>query len=342
MTPVFTIAMPTSLEKSSSGSNWQSGSTTLITESLAGCVIEVDSSGFIVWQKTGLNDPIDAERLSNGNTLITEYIGKKVSEVDSAGNEVWNKSDLSAPKDAERLDNGNTLIVEYTGGRIIEVDNSGNIVWEITGLDGPIDVEIFDTGMLITEYLGGRIIVIGDNGWNITGLDGPADAERLDNGNILIVEYTGGRIIEVNSSGNIVWEKTGLLGPIDAERLNKTPNAPIIVGPTNGKVGIEYEYTFSVKDNGCYDVSIFVDWGDGSTNWTAVIEPGTDIKLNHSWHENGTYIIRAKAVDIFGAESDWTELVVTMPRNKLFNFNFNLLEWLFERFPILKILCYIL
>ena len=86
--PVFTIAMPTSLEKSSSGSNWQSGSTTLITESLAGRVIEIDSSGFIVWQKTGLNVPKDAERLSNGNTLITEHIGKKVIEVDIAGNEV--------------------------------------------------------------------------------------------------------------------------------------------------------------------------------------------------------------------------------------------------------------
>jgi len=373
--PVFTIAMPTSLEKSSSGSNWQSGSTTLITESLAGRVIEIDSSGSIVWQKTGLNapndaerlsngntlitesgmgrvievdnggnitweknglnDPVDAERLGNGNTLITEHVGEKLIEVDSAGNEVWNKTDLYAPKDAERLDNGNTLIVEYTGGRIIEVDNSGNIVWEITGLDGPVDVEIFDFSMLITEYLGGRVFEGGV--WEITGLDGPADAERLDNGNTLIVEYTGGRIIEVDNSGNIVWKKTGLLGPIDAERLNnEPPNAPIIDGPTCGRVGVEYEYTFNSTDDDGHDFWYYVDWGDDSP--IEIVFPsnpdGSGVaKANHSWDAKGTYVISARTLDIHGAVSKWGYLEVTMPKNKAFNFNFNLLSWLFERFP---------
>jgi len=39
---------------------------------------------------------------------------------------------------------------------------------------------------------------------------------------------------------------------------------------------------------------------------------------------------------IYGAESDWPELfTITMPKNKAFNFNYNLLEWLFERYPSL-------
>ena len=373
MTPVFTIAMPTSLEKSSSGSNWQSGSTTLITESLVGRVIEVDSSGSIVWQKTGLNvpkdaerlgngntlitesgmgrvievdnggnitweknglnDPVDAERLGNGNTLITEHIGKKVIEVDSAGNEVWNKTDLYAPKDAERLDNGNTLIVEYTGGRIIEVDNSGNIVWEITGLDGPVDVEILDTGMLITEYLGGRVF---EGNWEITGLDGPADAERLDNGNTLIVEYTGGGIIEVNSGCNIVWEKTGLLGPIDAERLNnEPPNAPTIDGPKNGKIGVEYNWTFVSTDPDEDNITYYIDWADecGGAEWYGPYPSGEEINIAHTYVYENTFIINTCAFDENGAPSNWTYFEVTMPKNKAFNFNFNLLSWLFERFP---------
>ncbi len=236
----------------------RSGNMTLITLHGDGKVIEVNSAGEIIWIKPGLDLPTDAERLSNGNTLIAQYGNGRVIEVDDIGDVVWEVTGLHKPMDAERRPNNNTLIAEgeiYPYGKVLEVDNSGNIVWEITGLDGPVDVEILDTGMLITEYLGGRVF---EGGWEITGLDGPADAERLDNGNTLIVEYTGGRIIEVNSSCNIVWEKTGL-GSIDAERLNnEPPNTPIIKGPTSGKVGVEYEYTFSVKDNGCYDVSIFV------------------------------------------------------------------------------------
>lgn len=271
MTPIITYAMPISFEKSDSY-NMQGGRV-LITESLAGRVIEVDNSGSIVWQKTdldtpmdserlengntlisesgrdrvievsrdgtivweknGLNGPVDVERLSNGNTLITEEIGEKVSEVDFDGNEVWNITNLHAPKDAERLGNGNTLIVEYGTNRIIEVTNSGTIVWLKPDLSGPIDVERDDIGMIITEYLGGRVFDGYEDGWEITGLDGPVDAERRGNGNILISEYNGSRIIEVNSSGIVVWEKTNLSGPIDVESWNQPPSVEII----NPKVG---------------------------------------------------------------------------------------------------------
>jgi len=342
--PVFTIAMPTSLEKSSSGSNWQSGSTTLITESLAGRVIEIDSSGSIVWQKTGLNAPNDAERLSNGNTLITESGMGRVIEVDNGGNITWEKNGLNDPVDAERLGNGNTLITEHVGEKLIEVDSAGNEVWNKTDLYAPKDAERLDngntliveyTGVLITEYLGGRVFEGGV--WEITGLDGPADAERLDNGNTLIVEYTGGRIIEVDNSGNIVWKKTGLLGPIDAERLNnEPPNAPIIDGPTCGRVGVEYEYTFNSTDDDGHDFWYYVDWGDDSP--IEIVFPsnpdGSGVaKANHSWDAKGTYVISARTLDIHGAVSKWGYLEVTMPKNKAFNFNFNLLSWLFERFP---------
>ena len=105
-------------------------------------VIEVDSYGNIVWEKTGLNLPMDAERLDNGNTLITEYNGSRVIEVDINGDIVWEKTGLNSPNDAERLENGNTLIAETNGHRVIEVDINGNIVWEYI-LGAPFDVERF-------------------------------------------------------------------------------------------------------------------------------------------------------------------------------------------------------
>jgi hypothetical protein len=113
----------------------------LITEQGGNRVIEVNDTGNIVWEKLGLNNPYDAERLSNGNTLITEYSSGRILEVDSSGNIAWQKSGLYYPCDAERLDNGNTLIVETGPDRVIEIDTDGDIIWELSWLDGPIDAE---------------------------------------------------------------------------------------------------------------------------------------------------------------------------------------------------------
>jgi DNA relaxase NicK len=53
--------------------------------------------------------------------------------------------------------------------------------------------------------------------------------------------------------------------------------------------------------------------------------------VKHTWNEKGTYNITAKAKDIHDFESDWGKLEVTMPKNKVINFNF--LQRLFEWFP---------
>ena len=50
-----------------------------------------------------------------------------------------------------------------------------------------------------------------------------------------------------------------------------------------------------------------------------------------------TDLIYQKAIkDNFDEESNWTYLDVTIPKNKAFNFNLNLLEQLIEQFPILR------
>ena len=36
----------------------------------------------------------------------------------------------------------------------------------------------------------------------------------------------------------------------------------------------------------------------------------------HTWDEEGTFIVQAKAKDIFDAESEWGTLEVTMPLNQ--------------------------
>ena len=117
----------------------------------------------------------------------------------------------------------------------------------------------------------------------------------------------------------IIWEKIS---------LNDPPFAPTINGPHSGNPDVPYEYTFQAYDPDLDNVSYYIEWGDGNlTDWTEFLPSSTGTySENHNWSEEGTYIIRAKAKDILEAESNWAELTVSMPRNRL------LIKSLFLRF----------
>ena len=115
---------------------------------------------------------------------------------------------------------------------------------------------------------------------------------------------------------------------------NNPPDAPDIDGPTNGKAGTSYDYDFTATDPDGNDVKYYIDWGDGDTEWTDDFSAsGTPVTVSHIWTSQDTYTITAKAQDEHGLEGPEGTLDVSMPKNKAYNFNFNLLSWLFERFP---------
>ncbi len=116
--------------------------------------------------------------------------------------------------------------------------------------------------------------------------------------------------------------------------VNNPPNKPYINGTKEGKVAIEYEFTFVSTDPEENDLYYWIDWGDNNTEqWLGPFASGQELKLNHSWVETGTYIIKAKAKDTFDEESSWGTFQVTMPRNKIVTSS--ILYQFLERFPIL-------
>lgn len=145
--------------------------------------------------------------------------------------------------------------------------------------------------------------------------------------------YDSGRKINITHS----WSKTGTYNiRVKAKDIhgynsnwsdeltvtiwNNNPKKPKITGWKLGKVGNEYNYTFVATDPDADNISYFVDWGDNtSTEWIGPHYSGKRIKTSHQWSEQGTYIIKAKTKDIYGGESDWATLTVSMPRNKIFN-----------------------
>jgi len=198
--------------------------------------IELDPDYNIVWDLTGLANPIDAERLDNGNTIFVEfgesYANGRVTEVDTDGNEVWKyDTGLNWPWDVERLDNGNTLIADQKNNRVIEVEEDGTIAWQVsTGLKNtdrpnlfwPLDAERLDNGnTLIVDLRNDRVIEVEpdlDVVWETPHIGSLQDAERLDNGNTLITTV-GNIVFEYDPAFNTVWSYTGVGYPGDAERL---------------------------------------------------------------------------------------------------------------------------
>ena len=137
---------------------------------------------------------------------------------------------------------------------------------------------------------------------------------------------------EDNSATDTTW--AGIEESIDP------PNKPTIDGPTSGNAGTTYEYTFTATDPNGDSVYYYINWGD------CTVEEGLGpflsdemVNVSHTWTAQGNYQIRAKAKDIYGAESPWSlPLSVTMPRNKistntLFLRFLERLEGLLERFP---------
>jgi len=113
--------------------------------------------------------------------------------------------------------------------------------------------------------------------------------------------------------------------------INQLPNAPVITGPANGKAGTSYDYDFTATDPDGDDVKYYIDWGDGDTEWTGFSASGTPVIVSHTWVEEDTYTISAKAQDEHGLEGPEGTLEVTMPVNQ--QVTNPLLQMLLERFP---------
>ena len=116
-------------------------------------------------------------------------------------------------------------------------------------------------------------------------------------------------------------------------RSNNPPNTPTVDGPLEGKNGIEYNYNFSVTDPDGDDIYYFIYWGDMYPEWIGPFPSGEIITLNHTWIDKANFHLVVKTKDSYGFKSDCATFNVTMPKSKPFNLNFNIISWLFERFP---------
>ena len=101
---------------------------------------------------------------------------------------------------------------------------------------------------------------------------------------------------------------------------NGPPSTPTIEGPTSGKPGVTYDYTFMSIDPDGDDIFFMISWGccgPGQDFHTyGPFESGEETIIQKGYSEEGTFSIQAYAKDMDGAESDIVTLEVTMPKDK--------------------------
>ncbi len=131
---------------------------------------------------------------------------------------------------------------------------------------------------------------------------------------------------EGNVANDTTWAFIG--------RSNGPPIKPTIEGPTEGKKGIEYDFSFSSTDPDGDDIYYFIHWGDGLIErWFGPYSSGETVTINHTWYGKATFAITAKAKDEYEFCSDWANFELSLLRIKSFDNNLNIFNWIFERFP---------
>ncbi len=163
--------------------------------------------------------------------------------------------------------------------------------------------------------------------------------------------YNSGEEVQVNHS----WTKRGTYKvKVKAQDINgaesdwsnslivNVENKPPLIpgkpsGPQNVRINEAHTYTVCTTDPDGDDIYYKFDWGDGTTSgWLGPYKSGEEIQVNHSWNKRGTYEVKVKAKDIYGAESGWSDpLTVTVIRKSKSFYSFWFLQWLIDHFPLL-------
>ena len=87
-------------------------------------------------------------------------------------------------------------------------------------------------------------------------------------------------------------------------------------GRTYGLWNLEYTYTSSTTDPNGDQIYYLFDWGDGTSDWVGPYSSGQTGIASHIWTVLGTYEVKVKARDVWGAGSIWSEpLDVTISDN---------------------------
>jgi len=322
-------------------------------------VVKTDENGNELWNHhyggTGADQGMSIVESADGGYVIAGF----TSSFGSGGTDAWLvKIDINGNLEWDRCFGGSdddwagSIDSTLEGGYIISGDtksygNGGYDVWMIktdnTGIEEWNQVfgdgNCHETGYCIKQTSDGGYIISGtkfivdhDNALFIK-----TDINGNEEWNMTIITNQSDIIYSIcetdyNSYVSMGYTYTCGAGDMDIWLLNigsinnQMPDKPTIDGKIQGKAGESYDYTFISTDPDDHDIWYYIEWGDGDVDeWIGPFDSGEEVVRSHTWEKQGDYKVKAKAKDIYGAESNWGTLTVTMPRNRAANnpiFNF--------------------
>jgi hypothetical protein len=139
---------------------------------------------------------------------------------------------------------------------------------------------------------------------------------RFLNPGIVYLRFSAFDIWNVQSEWSEVLE-------ITVKGENNPPNTPDIpLGPSEGIVGREYNFSTKTVDIDGDQVYYKWDWGDGDiSEWLGPYSSGEACKISHTWNEEGCFFIKVQSKDIFDEMSGYSNskkinITVNKPPNK--------------------------
>jgi HEAT repeat protein len=213
---------------------------TLIVSSQLGRIYEVGPDGRERWTIRGLAYPRDARVISGDRVLVAEQNANRVTEYNQRGEVMWQKQVNGNPMNVQRLSNGNTVIVMGNGiiemnreGKEIFKYDRNNFYDIVAGTRGPDGTYAFcnHQGMVFRLDATGKEIKS-----FASGAGNPWSMEILPNGRILMPLTNQNKVVEYDHDGRIVWEAGGLNYPLSATRL---PNGNTLVASQNSNKVVE-------------------------------------------------------------------------------------------------------
>jgi hypothetical protein len=329
-------------------------------------LIKTDSSGKMLWNKTyggeGVEHGYCVQITSDEGYVICGVTssydeGFWLLKTDENGNEEWNKTyDGSFLDDAyivrQTIDNGYILIGSKWDSnnssddfRLIKTDSLGNKLWDKTygGNDrdwGRFVYQTSDGGFLLSGWTE-SFCLKNTNIWFVkTDKDGNLIWDKSIGGSSFEFGYY---VEEISDGGYIIAGSTRSYGSgsadvwlvkMSADTKNNPPEKPFIDGPAHGLIDLSYNYSFVTPEPDGNYIWIYIDWDDGNkTGWIGPYKSREEIIKSHKWTAEGTYVIHVKAKDRYDAESEWSELEITIPRTRASSYLW--FEWFLERFPLL-------
>ena len=117
----------------------------------------------------------------------------------------------------------------------------------------------------------------------------------------------------------------------------EAPEIPTITGMESGEVGQEYCYNITTSDPQNDDIYFVIRCSDCPTIYsTEYIKSGETQVFNHCWccfyQKSNPFVIRAKAVDVKGYESDWGEFEVNLTNITFKSYSFSFINQILRVF----------